>query len=301
MAVCGPTPHRREIGSGARNDASSPGGTTTRPSGLRRSDPILATSLVRATPTEAVSRNSPRIVSLICLAIAGAVAEQRSRGGHVQEGLVDRDRLHERRESTKDRHDLATHALVGSPVHRHEDAVGAEPSSRPDGHRRVDAELPCLVRGGAHDAAVARPAHADDHRSADELRVIPLLDGREEGVEVDVQDRPIGHAVDCRPEACQRCGTPAWIRGQAARRRWERGLGHAGPVPPARGARWWRGPVAQPDFCQTNIRGLQVTMRHRFRTRRARPKPSSEHARAGTIANPSVPEARTFGPVIRGR
>ena len=54
-AVDGPTPHRREIGSGARNAASLPGSTTTRPSGLRRSLAILATSLVEATPTEAVS------------------------------------------------------------------------------------------------------------------------------------------------------------------------------------------------------------------------------------------------------
>ena len=49
-AVFSPTPHSRAIGSGARNVASSPGGTTTSPSGLRRSDAILATSFVVATP-----------------------------------------------------------------------------------------------------------------------------------------------------------------------------------------------------------------------------------------------------------
>ena len=54
-----PTPHSRRISSGARNAASSPGSTTTRPSGLRRSDAILATSLVVATPTEIVRSTAP--------------------------------------------------------------------------------------------------------------------------------------------------------------------------------------------------------------------------------------------------
>ncbi len=68
-AVCGPTPHRREIGSGSRNAASPPGGTTTSPSGLRRSDAIFATSFVVETPTDAVSSSSSWIASLIRRAI----------------------------------------------------------------------------------------------------------------------------------------------------------------------------------------------------------------------------------------
>ena len=70
FAVFSPTPHSREIGSGARNAASSPGGTTTSPSGLRRSEAILATSLVVATPTEAVSPTSSVTARLIAPAIA---------------------------------------------------------------------------------------------------------------------------------------------------------------------------------------------------------------------------------------
>ena len=70
-AVFSPTPHSREIGSGARNASSSPTGTTTNPSGLRRSDAILATSFVLATPTEAVSPTSARVSSLIRRAIDG--------------------------------------------------------------------------------------------------------------------------------------------------------------------------------------------------------------------------------------
>ena len=53
-----PTPHSRVIGSGARNAASSPGGTTTSPSGLPRSSAIFATNFVVATPTDAVSPSS---------------------------------------------------------------------------------------------------------------------------------------------------------------------------------------------------------------------------------------------------
>ena len=112
VAVDGPTPHSREIGSGARNAASSPGGTTTRPSGLRRSLPILATSFVAATPTEAVSSSSLADRRLDPARDRLAVAEQRPRAGDVQERLVDRDRLDERREAPQDRHDLAADALV---------------------------------------------------------------------------------------------------------------------------------------------------------------------------------------------
>jgi hypothetical protein len=87
----------------------------------------------------------------------GAVTEQGLRGGDVEEGLVDRDRLHQRREAPQDGHDLAAHALVLGAVDRDEDAVGAEAPGRPDRHSRVDAERAGLVRGRAHDAAVVRP------------------------------------------------------------------------------------------------------------------------------------------------
>ena len=51
-AVLGPMPHSLPTASGAKNRASSPGGTTTRPSGLSRSEAILATDLLVATPTD---------------------------------------------------------------------------------------------------------------------------------------------------------------------------------------------------------------------------------------------------------
>ena len=54
-SIFGPTPHSRRTGSGARKAASPPGGTTTRPSGLRMSDATLATIFEEARPTDAVS------------------------------------------------------------------------------------------------------------------------------------------------------------------------------------------------------------------------------------------------------
>ena len=139
-AVFSPTPHSREIGSGARNVASWPGGTTTRPSGLRRSDAILATSFVVATPTDAVSSTSARDRRLDRGRDRRPVTEQRPRSGHVEEGLVDRDRLDQRREPAEDRHDLATRALVLATVDGQEDTVRAERIRGPQRHRRVDAD-----------------------------------------------------------------------------------------------------------------------------------------------------------------
>ena len=71
----GPTPHSRRTGSGARNAASVPGGTTTRPSGLRMSEATLATSFEVATPTEAVSAVSSRIA---CFSLRAIVSPEPS-------------------------------------------------------------------------------------------------------------------------------------------------------------------------------------------------------------------------------
>ena len=51
-SVTGPTPHSRPTGSGARNAATPPGGTSTSPSGLPRSVAIFAASFTSATPAE---------------------------------------------------------------------------------------------------------------------------------------------------------------------------------------------------------------------------------------------------------
>ena len=66
----GPTPHSRLTGSGARNAASWPGGTTTSAFGLRRSEATLAHSLLLATPTLTTSPASSSTRDLIWRAIA---------------------------------------------------------------------------------------------------------------------------------------------------------------------------------------------------------------------------------------
>ena len=76
-SILGPTPQSRRTGSGARKAASCPGGTTTRPSGLRMSEAILATSLEVAMPTEAVSASSPWMVCLMARAMASPVPSAR--------------------------------------------------------------------------------------------------------------------------------------------------------------------------------------------------------------------------------
>ena len=80
-------------------------------------------------------------------------------------------------------------------------------------HRRVDPEAPRLVGCGADDATVGGATTTHDHGPTAELRVVPLLDGREEGVEVDVQRGGKPHAAmmtrRARPTAC--LASP-WVR-----------------------------------------------------------------------------------------
>ena len=102
---------------------------------------------------------------------------------HVEERLVDRQPLDERRRVLED----AEHRLARLRVRRHARrttiASRAQAPRLPAAHRRAHAERLRLVARGEHDAA------ADDHRAAAQARVVPLLDRRVEGVEVGVQDR----------------------------------------------------------------------------------------------------------------
>lgn len=87
----------------------------------------------------------------------------------------------------------------------------------------MDAVAARLVRGSRHDASIARPTTAHDDRPAAQLRAVALLNGREEGVEVHVQDRRggpsrgdpslAGHAIIiARPGGSVRPGSPVrWV------------------------------------------------------------------------------------------
>ncbi len=114
------------------------------------------------------------------------IAEQPGRAGHIDERLIDRDRLHKRAERSQDLEDLRRDFSVAGPVRLHDHRIGAEPESD---RRRLGAPAPerprLVARRGDH-APLAPPAHED--RPAPQLGVVELLDGRKEGVHIDVQD-----------------------------------------------------------------------------------------------------------------
>ena len=206
------TPYSRSAARGLLTDAPQPGDRQRRQErGLRarrHDDEAVGLAQVRRDlgdelgRRDADRRGQPDLgadAALIAAAISCAVPEQRPRSGHVEEGLVDRDRLDERREPPKDRHDLATRALVLAPVDRQEDAVRAERAAVRSGIAEWTPNAPRLVGRGADDAAGRRPAAADDHGLAAELRAVALLDRGEERIEIDVEDRRHRHAAIIAP------------------------------------------------------------------------------------------------------
>ena len=67
-AVTGPTPHSASTGSLCRKPSIRSGATTVSPSGFRQAEAILARNLLGATPAEAVSPVSSRMLTLRRLA-----------------------------------------------------------------------------------------------------------------------------------------------------------------------------------------------------------------------------------------
>ena len=176
-------PRAARPAAGSRNSCTLSGSTTTRASGFFRSLAILARNLLGATPTEATNRNSSRIACLICRPISTAGPNRCFAAGHVQECFVQRERLHQRRESLEDFADLAGDLGVVVDPRRQEDALRAEPVGGDGGHGAVDAVPPGHVVGRRHHAPLFRRAAHDD-RLADQLRPVPLLDRGVKGVHV---------------------------------------------------------------------------------------------------------------------
>ena len=88
--------------------------------------------------------------------------------------------------------DRGGEAAVDLGVASDDDGAGAEAQRLADRHARPQAGPPRLVRAGGDHAG------ADDDRPAAQARVALLLDGREEGVDVHVQQerrRAPGHPV----------------------------------------------------------------------------------------------------------
>ena len=184
-AVFGPMPHMRSIGSGARNAATS-GPTTVRPSGLLTSLAIFAANLDDATPAEHVRPVASNDVLRMRARDRLAVAEERAAAGDVEERLVDREAFDERRVAVEDVEDLRAHLVVAAARRRHDDRLRAAAERLGHRHRRAAAEHARLVRRRGDDAAPRRAA--DEHGLAAQRGIVVLLDGREEGVHVDVED-----------------------------------------------------------------------------------------------------------------
>ena len=112
--------------------------------------------------------------------------------GHVEVGLVQRQRLDDRGVLREDLPDLLRDCLVDLEAWLHEDQVGALPLRGNRWHGRPDAELARFVAGRRHDAALA--GSADGDRLAAEIRIVPLLDRRVKGIHVDVDDLALRRA-----------------------------------------------------------------------------------------------------------
>ena len=101
---------------------------------------------------------------------------------HVEERLVDRQALDERRRVVEHLVHRLARLAVGREAGWNHDRLRAEAPRLPATHRRAHAVRLRLVARREDDAS------ADDHRSAAQPRIVPLLDGREERVEVGVED-----------------------------------------------------------------------------------------------------------------
>ena len=183
-----PDAPQRSTGSGCRNSSSPSGGTSSRPSGFATSLATLARNFVRATPTVI---GSPTCSQHRRAQPAGDLdrrARDAAQPADVEEGLVDREPLDERRRVLEHREHRLARVEVRVDPRRDDHGVRAQPPRLPPAHRAAHAERLGLVARGEDDAA------ADDHRAAAQRRVVALLDGRVERVEVGVEDvRVRGH------------------------------------------------------------------------------------------------------------
>jgi hypothetical protein len=118
----------------------------------------------------------------------GRRAREPPHPAHVEERLVDREALDERRGLVEQLEHRLARVGVGRHAGLDHDRARAEPAGLGAAHRRADAVGLRLVARREHDAP------ADDDRAAAKPRFVPLLDGRIERVQVGVQDRYLsGH------------------------------------------------------------------------------------------------------------
>ena len=106
-------------------------------------------------------------------------------GRQVKVAFVNRSLLHVRREIVGVAEHPVGKLLVAFVVAGQDDELGAKFSRPRRRHRRIDAELPGLVGGRGDDAAAFA---ANGNGFAPQPRVGGLLNGREEGIRVEMDD-----------------------------------------------------------------------------------------------------------------
>jgi len=123
--------------------------------------------------------------------------------GDVEIGLVQRQGLDERRIVEEDFADLVRHLAINVEAVLDEDEVRAFALGGDRRHGRAHAVDARLIAGRRDDPA--QPAPADGHGLAAQLRKVALLDRREKGIHVDMDDLPDAfrfgavHALDLHP------------------------------------------------------------------------------------------------------
>ena len=230
--VFSPTPQSRPTGSGSRKAEHPAGGHHEHAVGLapvaRRAWP--RTSWARRPPSTSRpprARPSARILRGDRRAAHRTAA---SAPADVQERLVERDRLHQRRERRAAPRGTGSSApgrrrSRAARTPRRDTAAGRAPWASPSARRTPAPRR----RRERHDPAAAHAAH--DHRLARRARVLQHLDRGVERVQVDVQDR-LGRSapvIACRAPhgvhhpaepglACQSVRGPVPARGSRGRR-----------------------------------------------------------------------------------
>ena len=112
--------------------------------------------------------------------------EQSSRAPNIEERLIDRERLDDRRHVVEDRHDLRGLFEESAEIGRDDDRGRAEPQRLTDRHRGAHAEPTRFVGRARDDRAAVRGA--DDDRLALQRRIVEHRDGRVERIHVHMQD-----------------------------------------------------------------------------------------------------------------
>ena len=117
-----------------------------------------------------------------------ALAIKMKSSADIQECLVDRDALDIGRIMFENLKRLCGDFLVEFHMGTDEDRVGTLLVGRPRGHGGMDAELARFVGAGGDDAAFVGTG-SDDNGPTAPLGMVQELDGREERVHIDMEDR----------------------------------------------------------------------------------------------------------------